>query len=61
MLRLVLVSQRPRILGLTAAVFRKKCKPYQIDEIIQDLSQSMNAVVKIPNDVQAAYQLETNN
>ena len=49
------VNQRPKILGLTAALFRKRCKPGKIREVIQTLSETMGCVIKTPSDVEEVY------
>lgn len=42
------VAERPKILGLTATLFRKRCQPQQVHSVIQELSESMNCTVKLP-------------
>lgn len=49
------VLKRPKILGLSAALIKKKCKPHKVYGIIQDLSNSMNAVVKTPSNFELVY------
>jgi endoribonuclease Dicer len=50
-----LVARRPKILGLTAALFRKRCKPREVRGVIKQLSESMGCIVRIPSDVQTVY------
>lgn len=47
--------RRPKILGLTAALFRMRCKPYQVRGVIQKLSESMGCVVKSPSDIETVF------
>lgn len=44
----------PRILGLTAALFRKKCKPRDLAKIIQKLETTMKARVCTAQDMKSA-------
>lgn len=52
---LITVSRRPKILGLTAALFRMRCKPQKVPDVIQQLSESMGCIVKIPSSIESAY------
>lgn len=52
---LYIVARRPKILGLTAALFRKRCKPREVHGIIKQLSETMGCVVRIPSDIQTVY------
>ncbi|KZS04781.1 Uncharacterized protein APZ42_032147 [Daphnia magna] len=52
-------SRRPKILGLTAALFRMRCKPHKVPEVIQKLSESMGCIVKIPSSVETVYRSST--
>ncbi|KAK4025948.1 hypothetical protein OUZ56_014980 [Daphnia magna] len=53
------VARRPKILGLTAALFRKRCKPREVHGIIKQLSETMGCVVRIPSDIQTVYRSST--
>ncbi|XP_046636603.1 endoribonuclease Dicer-like [Daphnia pulicaria] len=53
------VARRPKILGLTAALFRKRCKPREVRGVIKQLSESMGCIVRIPSDVQTVYRSST--
>ncbi|KAI9563248.1 hypothetical protein GHT06_010706 [Daphnia sinensis] len=53
------VARRPKILGLTAALFRKRCKPREVLCIIKQLSETMGCVVRIPSDIQTVYRSST--
>lgn len=55
MLEICTVALRPKILGLTAALFRKRCKPSDVLGVIQQLSDAMGCVVRIPSDVETVY------
>lgn len=48
-------SEQPRILGLTAALFRKRVKLHQVRSEINKLTESMKCVVKLPNDPTNIY------
>ncbi|KAI9553581.1 hypothetical protein GHT06_021502 [Daphnia sinensis] len=52
-------SHRPKILGLTAALFRMRCKPQKVPDVIQQLSESMGCIVKIPSSVETVYRSST--
>lgn len=47
-------DRMPRILGLTAALFRKKCKPKEVLKIIRTLESSMCARVCTATDIEMA-------
>ncbi|XP_059352941.1 endoribonuclease Dicer-like [Daphnia carinata] len=53
------VARRPKILGLTAALFRKRCKPREVHGIIKQLSETMGCIVRIPSDIQTVYRSST--
>ena len=46
----------PRVLGLTAALFRKQCKPLAVYSMIKDLETAMNARVRTASDIHSALQ-----
>ncbi|XP_057378262.1 endoribonuclease Dicer-like [Daphnia carinata] len=52
-------SRRPKILGLTAALFRMRCKPQKVPDVIRQLSESMGCIVKIPSSVETVYRSST--
>ena len=41
----------PRILGLTAALFRKRCKPSQVNKIITELAETMRCTIELPSNI----------
>ena len=44
----------PRILGLTAALFRRKCKPSAVNAVVKELESTMNARVRTASDIQSS-------
>jgi len=38
------VTRRPKILGLTAALFRRRCKINQVNDVILELAETMGCV-----------------
>ena len=46
------MSDRPRILGLTAALFREKCSAERALRKIRDLAKAMNCRVELPEDME---------
>ena len=49
-------SRHPRILGLTASVVNKKCKPVQLAQMIINLESSLHSVIQTSNSILSGLQ-----
>ena len=49
-------SRQPRILGLTASIVNKKCKPIQLSKMIINLETSLHSVIQTSNSILSALQ-----
>jgi len=49
-------SSQPRILGLTASIVNKKCKPIQLSKMIINLETSLHSVIQTSNSILSGLQ-----
>lgn len=52
-------ERQPRVLGLTAALFRKRIKPRQVLFKIQDLCSAMKSAIKMPTQMESVLRCST--
>ena len=49
-------SSQPRILGLTASIVNKKCKPIQLSKMIINLETSLHSAIQTSNSILSGLQ-----